>query len=64
MLSLYPAVAQTTTQTDECSDWECPTLHPALFVVISLSNDLDGDGLTRLQEDNLGTDWRVADYDS
>lgn len=47
----------------DCPRWYCPRLSPVISVTLSATYDLDKDGLTREQEETLGTDYRSADSD-
>ena len=47
----------------DCPTWYCPTLAPSILITQSGSYDFDSDGLTRNEEETLGTDFRLADSD-
>ena len=48
---------------EDCPRWYCGNLPVAIIAVASADFDIDGDGLTRAQEESVGTNWRVADSD-
>jgi len=47
---------------DDCPRWFCTKL-PLAALLAANNVDLDGDGLTRHEEERLGTNWRQADSD-
>ena len=48
---------------EDCPRWHCGNLPVAIIAVTSAAFDIDGDGLTRAQEESAGTNWRLADSD-
>ena len=48
---------------EDCPGWYCGSLPKAIIAVTSSAFDLDGDGLTRAQEESADTNWRLADSD-
>ena len=48
---------------EDCPRWYCGNFPIAIIAVTSAAFDIDGDGLTRAQEESAGTNWHVADSD-
>jgi hypothetical protein len=48
---------------EDCPFWYCSSVPTTITLVASSAFDFDGDGLTRAQEESVGTDWRLADTD-
>ena len=47
----------------DCPEWFCVKLPVVISLMNAGSLDFDGDGLSRVQEEALGTDWRDEDSD-
>lgn len=48
---------------DDCPNWYCSRIPTVVNVIVSPAFDFDGDGLTKVQEDSAGTNWRLQDTD-
>lgn len=48
---------------ENCPSWYCGSLPKAIIAVASAAFGIDGDGLTKAQEESAGTNWRLADSD-
>ena len=48
---------------DDCPRWYCSSVPTAIALFTSSAFDADDDGLTKAQEEAMGTDWQLADTD-
>lgn len=48
----------------DCPHWHCPKVPRSILIIASENFDLDRDGLTKIEEEALGTNYRESDSDS